>query len=267
MIEFVTPGVTAHKTRVVLFDFDGTLSLIRTGWVDIMVPMMVETLAELKTGESDETLRAVVDDYVGRLTGKETIYQMIEFADQIAKRGGSPEDPKVYKKIYLDRLHEMISGRLEALRGGAVSPEEHLIPGSRQLLENLKERGFKLYLASGTDQENVREEARLLDIDRYFDGVYGALEDYKSFSKAILIKRIIESAEFRGEEFLGFGDGYVEIENVKEVGGVAVGVASAEPQCLTVDEWKRKRLVGVGADVIVPNFLAQDQLFAALFPN
>jgi len=30
---------------VVLFDFDGTLSLIRSGWVDVMVPMMVEILA------------------------------------------------------------------------------------------------------------------------------------------------------------------------------------------------------------------------------
>ena len=34
-----------------------------------------------------------------------------------------------------------------------------------------------------------------------------------------------------------------------------MGVASEEPACLRVDEWKRERLIGVGADYIVPNFL------------
>ena len=72
-----------------------------------------------------------------------------------------------------------------------------------------------MYLASGTDDAAMKEEARLLAIDRYFDGgCHGALDDYKSFSKAILIRRIIDAAEARGEEFLAFGDGFVEIENV-----------------------------------------------------
>jgi phosphoglycolate phosphatase len=71
----------------------------------------------------------------------------------------------------------------------------------------------------------------------------------------------------RGDEFLGFGDGYVEIENIKEVGGVAVGVATAEPECQVVDEWKRKRLAGVGADFIVPNFLCREELMHRLFAN
>ena len=267
MIEQLHPGVSAKDARVCLFDFDGTLSLIRSGWMDVMVPMMVETLAKLKSGETEDELRAVVEDYVGRLTGKQTMYQMIEFAAQISARGGTPLEPIEYKRMYLARLHEKIEHRIEALRGGA-SPEEYLVPGARALLESLRERGLKMYLASGTDQEYMRDEARLLDVDRYFDGgVYGALDDYQSFSKKILIQRLIAGAECRGEEFLCFGDGYVEIENVKEVGGVAVGVASAEPECRVVDQWKRTRLAGVGADFIVPNFLCREQLLAALFPN
>jgi hypothetical protein len=113
----------------------------------------------------------------------------------------------------------------------------------------------------------MKEEARLLDVARYFDGgVYGALDDYKSFSKAILIQRVIAAAECTGEQFLGFGDGYVEIENVKQVGGVAVGVATAEPDCEIVDEWKRQRLAGVGADFIIPNYRCHEQLMSTLFP-
>lgn len=266
MIEFVKPGVSAGNTRVALFDFDGTLSLIRAGWVDVMIPLMVDRLVALKTDETEEQIREVVDEYVGRLTGKETIYQMIEFASQIEKRGGTPEDPAVYKKLYLDNLWEVIKDRVEALKTGKASPDDYLVPGSRQLLESLKARGMTLYLASGTDHESVVEEANLLDVAKYFDGIHGAIDDYKKFSKAILIKKILDSAEFKGHEFLGFGDGYVEIENVKEVGGVAVGIASLEPECQAVDEWKRKRLIGVGADFIVPNYLALDQLNTALFP-
>jgi phosphoglycolate phosphatase-like HAD superfamily hydrolase len=208
-----------------------------------------------------------VEDFVWRLTGKETIYQMMALADAVTARGGTPLDPLVYKKMYLDRLWTRIESRVQELRKGQVSPEKYLVPGARALLEGLKERGLTMYLASGTDEIYMKEEAGLLDVARYFDGrVYGALDDLTSFSKKILVQRILASAEFRGEEFLGFGDGYVEIEEVKQVGGVAVGVASTEPECQTIDEWKRQRLIGVGADYIVPNYLCHEELLSTLFP-
>ena len=121
-------------------------------------------------------------------------------------------------------------------------------PARARSIEALRERGLRLYLASGTDQPYMREEADLLDVARYFEGrVYGALDDYQSFSKKILIERLIAGVRIRkAAEFLGFGDGYVEIENIKEVGGVAVGVATAEPECRTVDEWKRAAPGGRG---------------------
>lgn len=266
MIEHLRPGVSARHARVVLFDFDGTISLIRSGWVDVMAPMMVETLLELKTGESEESLRALVADFVARLTGKQTMYQMIELAEQVKARGGAPLDPLEYKRLYLERLHAKIAYRIEELAAGRVSPEKYLVPGARPLLEALDGRGLKMYLASGTDQPYMQREADLLEVSRYFDGrVYGALDDYKSFSKKILIQRLIATAECSGENILVFGDGYVEIENVKEVGGIAVGVATAEPECGRVDEWKRARLASAGADFIIPNFLCHERLLAALF--
>ncbi len=267
MLESVRPGATAARARVALFDFDGTLSLIRTGWVDVMVPMMVELLGGLRTGESEASLRDEVEDFVWRLTGKETIYQMFALRDAIARRGGRPLEALEYKKMYLDRLWLRIEHRVESLRKGGASPEDYLVPGARALLESLHARGLRMYLASGTDEVYMKEEARLLDVAKYFDGrVFGALDDYRSFSKAILIQRVLAGAEFRGEEFLGFGDGYVEIEEVKKVGGITVGVASQEPACKSIDEWKRQRLIGAGADYIVPNYLCLDELTAVLFP-
>ena len=157
--------------------------------------------------------------------------------------------------MYLDLLWERIRGRVDELKRGHASPEQYMVPGARALLETLRARGLKMYLASGTDEIYMKEEARLLDVARYFDGgVYGALDDYKSFSKKILIQRIIATTDVAGGEILGFGDGYVEIEEVKQVGGVTVGVATTEPECRVVDDWKRQRLIGVGADYIVPNY-------------
>lgn len=265
LVEVIRPA-RAAGTKVALFDFDGTLSLVRSGWVDVMAPMMVEELLECGSGESPEQLRRVADEFIARLTGKQTIYQMIELAEQITKRGGKPEDPLVYKYRYLDRLNERIKDRLEELRNRACSPDKYLVPGSRALLEDLRARGYRLVLASGTDEPFVKEEARLLDVERYFDGgVYGAQDDYKSFSKAIVIQRIIREAGVRGDEFLAFGDGYVEIENVKQIGGVAIGAATDEPACERVDEWKRQRLIGVGADYIVPHYLGWPELAGHLY--
>lgn len=266
MVENITPGASARNARVVLFDFDGTISLIRSGWMKVMVPMMVEILLGLKTGETEEQLRTEVEDFVWRLTGKETIYQMMALAEAVEKRGGKPLEPLAYKKMYLDRLWQKIESRVTALRKGKAAPEEYMVPGARALLEQLKDRGLKMYLASGTDEVFMKEEARLLGITEFFEGgVYGALDDYKRFSKAILIQRILATAEFEGHQFLGFGDGYVEIEEVKNVGGVAVGVASEEPACTRIDEWKRMRLIGVGADYIIPNYLCHKELFSSLF--
>ena len=265
-IEIICEDIPRGRIRFALFDFDGTLSLIREGWQDVMVPMMVEVLQrETDTTESAEELTRLVRDYVDRLTGKQTIYQMIQLCEEIQKRGGKPRDPLEYKWEYLHRLWERIKHRVEGLKGGTIAPDEMLVPGSRDLLENLKRRGVRMYLASGTDEVYVLDEAAALKIDHYFEGIYGAIDDYKRFSKAMVIQHIIQAHSLSGEEFVGFGDGYVEIENTKAVGGIAVGVASEEVRREGVNEWKRNRLIGVGADVIVPEFREQATLVAYLF--
>jgi len=268
VIEIVHRDASAAQAKAVIFDFDGTISLIRSGWVDVMVPMCVEQLAALGTGEPDSKLACAVEEFVWRLTGKETIYQMMALADAIRDRGGEPLEPLAYKRMYLDRLSLRISGRLGDLRRQRVSPDRYLVPGARELLESFVARGLRLYLASGTDDANVKEEADLLDVTRYFEGrVYGAQDDLKSFSKALLVQQILSVASFHPEELLVFGDGYVEIEEVKKAGGLAVGVATAEPECLLLDEWKRQRLIQVGADFIVPNYLQLDELTGTLFAS
>jgi len=265
-IEMIHDDIPRGDIRFALFDFDGTLSLIREGWQQVMIPMMVEVLLrETPTTETPEELTRIVTEYVDRLTGKQTIYQMIQLCEEIEKRGGKPRDPLEYKWEYLARLWERIKHRVEGLKNGTIPPDDMLVPGSRDLLENLKRRGVRMYLASGTDEVYVRDEAAALKIDSYFEGIYGAIDDYKRFSKAMVIQHIIRTHSLSGKELVGFGDGFVEIENTKAVGGIAVGVASDEVRKEGVNEWKRNRLIRAGADIIIPEFREQERLVAYLF--
>jgi phosphoglycolate phosphatase len=265
-IEVLNPDLPRGRFRSVLFDFDGTLSLIREGWPQVMIPMMVEELRRTGTRETDSDLHAAVEEFVMRLNGRQTIYQMMQLADEVRRRGGTPLEPLAYKHRYHDLLMARIEGRLADLRAGTATADEWTVPGSQDLLERLRRRGMALYLASGTDLKYVRQEAELLGVAPYFgDHIYGALDDHRNFSKKMIIDKILEENALRGEELLGFGDGFVEIEEVKHVGGVAVAVASDETARRGVNAWKRDRLVRAGADVVIPEYRQQDRLLSYLF--
>jgi phosphoglycolate phosphatase len=249
-----------------LFDFDGTLSLIREGWPEVMIPMMVEVLRATGTGESAEQLRGITETFVMELNGKQTIYQMMRLANEVARRDGRPENPLAYKAEYNRRLLQRIEERRELLRSG-TDPGELLVPGSLSMLECLKEHGVKMHLASGTDEPFVKEEAALLGLTPYFgEHIHGAQDDHRAFSKAKVIERILEENGIGGGSLIGFGDGYVEIQNIRAAGGLAVAVASDEAgRSGRPDSWKRNRLIGAGAHVVIPDFQEADQLAAFLF--
>jgi len=264
IIREVRPGIPFRHT---LFDFDGTLSLIREGWPAVMVEMMTEELLATGTPEPAEDISNVCREFVMRLTGKQTIYQMIRLAEEVRRRGGKPRDPLEYKEKYHGRLMDKIRHRRETLRSSQAGPEDYLVAGALKVLAAIRDRGLPMYLASGTDRTYVVEEAGLLGLTPYFgDHVYGAIDDYTKYSKQLVIERILGENNVDGSSLLGFGDGYVEIRNIKSAGGVAVAVASDEAgRSGRPDPWKRDRLIGVGADLVVPDFRDADALLAYLF--
>ncbi|MCL2833142.1 MAG: HAD hydrolase-like protein [Treponema sp.] len=268
-IEIVNQDTPRGIFCFALFDFDGTISLIREGWQKIMIPYFTEELAacpdaaKIPTDEITKTAR----DFIYKLTGKQTIYQCIELAERVARLGGKPREPLEYKNEYLRRLDLRIADRIAELEANPSAAAKHVVPGSFDILRALQEHNVKMYLASGTDEKYVFKEAALLGVDKYFTGIYGARDDYKTFSKKMVIDRIIKENNLHGRELLGFGDGYVEIENVKEAGGFACGVATDEVNRSGVDQWKRGRLKETGADIIIPDFTGTPELVNYLFAD
>ncbi len=267
LVEFSPGFAPRRQVGHVLFDFDGTLSLIREGWPVVMLGMFMEMLPR-RGDDAEDTLRQMLFDDMMRLNGKQTIYQMIQFAERVQERGEAPREPLWYKHEYLRRLNETIRNRIEGLRHGHLDRDALLVYGSRHLLGLLQRRQLNLYLASGTDEPFVKQEAELLGLTPYFGGrIYGAQDDYKRFSKKMVIERILRENRIPGEQLLAFGDGYVEIQNTREAGGLAVAVASDEANNGSgkMDEWKRQRLLGVGADMVIPDFRDAEALLDCIF--
>ncbi|MDD3588426.1 MAG: hypothetical protein PHQ75_14695, partial [Thermoguttaceae bacterium] len=184
----------------------------------------------------------------------------------VKKLAGVPLAPIEYKQEYHRRLLTQIGYRIEDLKAGRAKPEDYLVPGAIGFLRKLKNAGCALYLASGTDEPFVLEEAGLLGLREFFgEEIHGAREDYKTFSKAKVIERILETKGLSGQGLVGFGDGYVEMENVKAVGGYAVGVATDEVRRKGINQWKRNRLLEAGADAIIPDFSNEVRLCSWLF--
>ena len=259
--------VEKGRIRHAVFDFDGTLSLIRDGWQNVMVPMLVDVLLDaVPTTETREELERIVVEFVDGLTGKQTIYQMIQLCEEIKKRDGVPKSALDYKDLYNSLLLPIVDDRIAKLELGEIHAGDLRVSMSLEFLQSLRERGVTLYLASGTDIEFVQYEAELLGVASCFDGgIFGALRAYKNFSKAMVIQKILTNFNLSDSELLIVGDGYVEIENAKAIGAITVGVASVENNRYNMNADKRNRLIRAGADILIPDFREGARLLTYLF--
>ena len=154
-----------------------------------------------------------------------------------------------------------IDRRIERLRAGELDPDDFTIKGTRAFLEAMHRRGIRLYLASGTDEEDVKNEACVLGYARLFEGgIFGAVGDVRKYSKKMVIDRIMRENELSGPQLATFGDGPVELRETKKRGGLAVGIASDEVRRHELNPEKRTRLIKAGADLIVPDFSQHEKL-------
>ena len=251
-----------NPPQMAVFDFDGTISTLRQGWETIMRPLMLEVIAP---GGADDALEREVDDYIDRSTGIQTVYQMQWLAERVKSYGQNPvcADAWDYKDEYNRRLKTYIRDRLNAVRSGAVPPEEFLIAGSVEFLQRLKKSGTKLYVASGTDHEDVVSEVAVLALSGFFDGIAGAPHRQAACSKEAVIRNLLEKQNMLGQALMVVGDGKVEITLGKEAGAFTVGTATDEAVRRGINEVKRRRLIEAGADLIIGDFTGAADIFTA----
>ncbi len=262
-MRILNPAVEARvgKTRHALFDFDGTISLLRAGWEEVMIPLMLEMISPGRPPAAE--LEAEVRAYVDHSTGILTIRQMEWLAEAVARHGlnTQPLSAAQYKAIYRARLLERIRARVEAVAAGRTPPDEQMVAGARSFLAALAGAGVRLYLASGTDHADVLREAEILGVAGCFEGrIYGALDASEAHDKEQVVRRILAENHLRGDELVVFGDGPVEMRVAVEAGALAVGVASDEVKRAGWNEVKAARLQRAGADALIADFEHGEEL-------
>jgi rfaE bifunctional protein kinase chain/domain len=273
-IEIVNRWKQKPAIEYAIFDHDGTISTLREGWELIMAPVMMKAILGDKYGDVDESLfnnvRNRVAEYIDKTTGIQTLVQMKGLLGLIREFGCVPEDKMLdefgYKKIYNDELLRMVKERERKFERGELSLDDFTLKNAIPFLQKLYDTGIKLYLASGTDVEDVANEARVLGYDYLFaGGIYGAVGDINKEAKKIVLDRILDTIGTSATgKVITFGDGPVEIRETNKRGGLTVGVASNELRRYGLNENKRTRLIKAGADIVIPDFSQLSQLLGLL---
>ena len=262
-------NIEQGRLKHALFDFDGTISILREGWQGIMAPVMVEMIC----GDTEPTqeIRDAVTRVIDETTGIQTIFQMQKLVEMVRSYGLVPEekilDAPGYKQIYNDRLMVPVNERIGRLERGELSLEKATVRGSLDFVSKLHTRGVTLYVFSGTDRDDVRNEAAKVGAAPFFDEIWGAIPSVEDYSKEKVLKEIIASHNLHGTEVMTVGDGPVEIRNGKENGCITIGVCSDEVHGFGWDESKRERLIRAGADILIPDFGEADALLNYLLPR
>ena len=267
-IEIVRPLAQRAPPRHVLFDFDGTLSLIREGWPEVMVPMMVEVLQATGTDETPAELSQRAGDFVMQLTGKQTIYQMIRLAEEVrgaaAFRSTRPNTSRCITNGCWRGSTSAVSGSVRA----TLAPAEMMVPYSFELLDEIgRTQARRSIWPAAPIKRTLTKRPGCWAWNAISAGISTARSTTtRTFSKAMVIERILAENKVDGTELLGFGDGYVEIHNIKAVAGTAVAVASDEAgRSGRPDPWKRDRLIGAGADLVIADYREHQALIRFLW--
>lgn len=265
-IHFTPEFKPAPDIRHAVFDFDGTLSLVRGGWAEIMTDLFLEHLPR-REDDVEETLRHWVFDEVLALNGKPTIYQMQLLERLVTERGGQADTPANYNAEFQRRLKATITGRLASMADQTAAPDQYLVFNARAMLTALKKAGIVTHLLSGTTHADLLIETRALGISDFLeDRIYGPDSLHPGFTKHAVFERLVRENDLKPGELLCFGDGAVEIQDTRHFGGLAIAVASTESANGSgkVDPIKRRHLLGAGAQVVIPDYRRAPELLNIL---
>ena len=127
--EIIRPDLPRGGYKAVLFDFDGTLSLLREGWPEIMVGMMVEALLPTGPKETEAELAELVEEFVMALNGQPAIFQMARLVEELKSRGGTPDVPADYLREYDTRLLRVVNERVREIKERLIRPARWAVPG------------------------------------------------------------------------------------------------------------------------------------------
>ena len=190
--------ISAMPIKALIFDMDGTLG-------DTVPSILI-------------ALRETFARFAGRIYTDEEIFAMFGPSEEGIIRQhvrSDLHDPAL--QFYLDRYVELHA--------------DQPFPGIRQLMRHLKERGFRIGVATGKGPKTASISMRAYRLDDFIDrletgSVYGAV-------KPELIRRIVESWGLPVEQVGYVGDAQSDMADACTVGVWPIGAAWSQSSSIT----------------------------------
>lgn len=190
------------KYETILFDLDGTISDTSAG----IIFCLTETFKHFGADLTKYNLF----DFIGP--------PLVTTCALIAGDGYSPDEVLTYfRELYKDHIYD-----------------NRLYDGMKELLADLKQKGYKTGVATSKYQPMAVKVLERLDVLQYFDFVYGALENRGE--KHEVLNAIFDDGKAKKETTVLIGDTFYDMRGAQRVGIDAIGV--------TYGFGKREDLVG-----------------------
>ena len=180
--------------KAVLFDLDGTLTDSGEGIINCAIYAMERFGVPIPPREEMRV-------FVGP-----------PLHETFMKFGIRPEDAEKAVEVYRERYHPI--GKFEN------TP----YPGIRELLEALKAKGHKLYVATSKPEKTSVEILEHFGLAKYFDRICGASMDLSRNSKEAVIAYLLEE-NGRADNITMVGDTKFDIIGANAHGIPAIGVS------------------------------------------
>lgn len=182
------------KYKNLLFDLDGTLTDSSEG----IIKSVLYTYEKMQLDPPEES---VLHTFIGP-----------PLSDSFVKHGVPEKDKDKAVAIYRERYNSI--GKFENVP----------YPGMIELLQKLKDEGFKLYVATSKPEKTAIEVLDHFDMSGYFDEIAGATFDSSRVQKEDVIRYLLDKMEENDEGTVMIGDTTFDVLGAAELGIPCIAV-------------------------------------------
>jgi HAD superfamily hydrolase (TIGR01509 family) len=211
--------------KTVILDIDGTL--MDTNYLHVKA--WAHALEEVR----DPVPRAVIHEQIGKGSDK-LIPEFVEGEE------ASEKASELHKKFYAE-----------------IQDRAHPLPGAKELISSLSERGYEVWFATSAEPEELEHHMGVLEAEGKIAGVVSSGDAEESKPSPDIFELAVERAGSPREEAVVVGDSVWDIEAAKEAGVRAVAV-------LTGGAFSRAELEEAGAYAVYKDCA---ELLEAGFPE
>ncbi len=195
------------KIKCVVFDFDRTLVNL-TNFVDWGRVRQLSVQTYLEQGVPEDLVKQHSQEH------------LLSFLNRMYE-----EILRIFPRDKARKIQAAVYEAIEECETGGIS-NAHLMPGCREALEWLRNRGVKIGIASFNSAKVVNETLKLRNLNSFFDAVVARSIDYRMKPNSDQLLLCVEKMSCKAQNSVAVGDSSKDITAAKRAGILAIGVST-----------------------------------------